>query len=578
MNVGGAMNFIYVVGISLFFFLNPLQAKQYNGDIQPDLKVLDQEIHQLKSQLKQKPGNLDVKTGLANRLKDRGRYRESLTLFREILKQKPGHQKALEGVTPILLCQLDLKALRKHLKSADSKAHWVKKIKAQMHQVTHQFPLAERLWREILKKEPKDEDALLGLGECFRAMGQTREAENKFKQVIALDPKRTKPLILLADMATTRRDLEAAHQYIQKALLVNPLNSDAHYALGWYLFLKERLEPSVKELYLAIRLNPWNQKARSLLGNGHNSKGYPDNLRRMETAGAIKYIEKKISQRAYPKAYRELYHLTKKYKNDPLIYTHLAAVALYENHLDRVIQYSFKALELDPHWGMAHYLISEAMEIKAFNINQISQAIHRSITLMDIKVPKGLREVFINYDSLPPHYQKLVCISVNPLKRFLPAMAKRGITHYIMPLYQWLYEAPRVPLTKGQRIPDGRLWDDVKGCGGLYAVTGYGTLNNWLYGDFNVLCHEFAHQVHLNAFTDAQRSQVRRLFERAKKEGRTLDYYAYKNQWEYFAQGVEAFISNVKLPNILDTSIHTSRELYQKDPELYMFIAGLDSE
>ena len=68
---------------------------------------------------------------------------------------------------------------------------------------------------------------------------------------------------------------------------------------------------------------------------------------------------------------------------------------------------------------------------------------------------------------------------------------------------------------------------------------------------------------------------IRKLYERARQEGRTLDYYAAANEYEYFAQGYEAFISDRKRPSAGVTARHTSHELISRDPELYRFLVKL---
>ena len=47
---------------------------------------------------------------------------------------------------------------------------------------------------------------------------------------------------------------------------------------------------------------------------------------------------------------------------------------------------------------------------------------------------------------------------------------------------------------------------------------------------------------------------------------------------EYFAQGVEAYVSEEKLSDQKITSGHTCRELQQRDPELYEFIRKLKAK
>ena len=91
----------------------------------------------------------------------------------------------------------------------------------------------------------------------------------------------------------------------------------------------------------------------------------------------------------------------------------------------------------------------------------------------------------------------------------------------------------------------------------------------------NIIAHEFAHQVHIAALGTDDVRLVRRLYERAVREGRTLDFYAAADEYEYFAQGYEAFVSSIKRPAASVTARHTNRELFGRDPQLYQLFVRL---
>jgi len=62
------------------------------------------------------------------------------------------------------------------------------------------------------------------------------------------------------------------------------------------------------------------------------------------------------------------------------------------------------------------------------------------------------------------------------------------------------------------------------------------------------------------------------------KERKTLDFYADSNEWEYFAVGVEAYVSDEKLADQKLAYGHTRRELLERDPDLYDFIESLSQQ
>lgn len=128
---------------------------------------------------------------------------------------------------------------------------------------------------------------------------------------------------------------------------------------------------------------------------------------------------------------------------------------------------------------------------------------------------------------------------------------------------------------RGRRTFDGRVWDDVRGVGGLRAATGIEALDEAATFGFDTFAHEVAHQVHFFTFSPLERARVRSLYKAALAEDRCLDYYAASNEAEYFGQGVEAFVSLAKRPGGETTHGHTRWELERVDPKLYAFIATL---
>src|SRR5690606_39545093 len=83
------------------------------------------------------------------------------------------------------------------------------------------------------------------------------------------------------------------------------------------------------------------------------------------------------------------------------------------------------------------------------------------------------------------------------------------------------------------------------------------------------------HQFHGRVFTDTENRQVRRLYQNAMKENRTLDYYSANNEHEYLAQTYPAYFEPVKVHPLNHKSINTTSDLKAKDPELYTFLDGL---
>jgi tetratricopeptide (TPR) repeat protein len=249
----------------------------------------------------------------------------------------------------------------------------------------------------------------------------------------------------------------------------------------------------------------------------------------------------------------------------------------HQKEYDSALDWFFKVLDIHPDYGLAHYGVSRSLLRKKDKINVKFAEIEKNFAAKDAPEPPAMRDVFINYDQLDLDLQKILRLSVQPLKNYLQTLKTAGSTFYLIPFHKLLWESPHHSGMKGTRTFDLRLWDDVKGCGGIQATSGEDWEKDVKYLRFNVVTHEFAHQVH-SYLTEEQRKEIKRLFRKAKKERLTLDFYADFNEWEYFAVGVEAYVSEEKLADQKLAYGHTRKELLERDPDLYNFIEGLGKQ
>jgi len=91
---------------------------------------------------------------------------------------------------------------------------------------------------------------------------------------------------------------------------------------------------------------------------------------------------------------------------------------------------------------------------------------------------------------------------------------------------------------------DSRLWDDVRGMGGHFTVTGIEDVERNIFDKYNTVLHELTHQVH-GVLTADQSRQIEALYQQAKqRDAKTrngfLSRYAGGSVWEYFAEGANA--------------------------------------
>jgi hypothetical protein len=179
------------------------------------------------------------------------------------------------------------------------------------------------------------------------------------------------------------------------------------------------------------------------------------------------------------------------------------------------------------------------------------------------------------YAGLSPARRAVVDRAIAWFGRRLGRLVAIGGRHDLLAEIERTTDAePRLAL-RGKRTFDGRVWDDVRGIGGLRAATGIEALDEAAQFGFDTFVHELAHQVHYYALTQVERARIRELYQRRKLQGTFIDYYAATNEAEYFGQGVEAFAALQKRPACEATHGHTRFELYRVDRDLHDLIASL---
>ena len=256
-----------------------------------------------------------------------------------------------------------------------------------------------------------------------------------------------------------------------------------------------------------------------------------------------------------------------------------AVTAAAAGDRERAIRILFATLAVEPAHPVAHRLLGEALFAQRFASSMAaSDAAFRRLAAVlpvpDVKdVP--IRDFVRRYDELSPSRRLAVDRTAALFSRHIPRLVAVGGRHDLLGELERTTDAgPRHNL-RGKRTFDGRVWDDVRGVGGIQAATGIEALDDAAQFGFDTLAHEIAHQAHFFSLLPLQRARIRALYQRALAGGHCLDYYAASNEAEYFGQGVEAFASLAKRPGGETTHGHTRFELYAVDRELHDFVATL---
>ncbi|HSB12505.1 MAG TPA: tetratricopeptide repeat protein [Blastocatellia bacterium] len=452
-------------------------------------------------------------------------------------------------------------------------------------------------------------------GLVFLAAEDAERARQYFERAVAGSATDIPAQIGLAAVEMLERDYGGAEARLRACLAREPQNSDAHAMLARVLLESDKSSHAAAEAQRAVALDALNvdalyalayarsvernaTEARTLAGRVVGLDSFNFGARRLLSQyvdGDAGYKQKVPEQaRAYyerGRTFKQEGDLTKAEAEfdaalaiEPRYYRALIAigdVCLRQGDYDRAASAAKLATSVDPNGALGHLELSCAYR-------GIQDHARKEIGATDFEALfydggphsayAATREVFPNYSTLNKRQQAVIDSSVAPLASFLPKLARRKARHYLLACDQRPSDLRGFADVADEKTFDGRYYDSLRGVGGRVAVSGIEYLDQAARGGFNTIAHEFAHQVHIAALGKIEVKAIHNLYERARRGSRTLDYYAAANEYEYFAQGYEAFVSGRKRPSAGVTGRHTGEELARRDPELYKFLLNLSGK
>ena len=406
------------------------------------------------------------------------------------------------------------------------------------------FTSAENRLRDFVAKNPQSSIARAALARVYFESDRTADAEYEAARVLTIDAANESALNLLAFVKATQRDASEARRLARRALDLTPNSPSLRRLLSQYL---------------------------------DGQIGYSQQV----SLGARRhYLQAKTLKQA-GKLTEAIVELEAALTDEPLYYRALISLGdiwLRQEDYERAATLAQKALKVDSDGATAHLILSYAnagiqerarieLGAKDFTVEFFNQPAPPKFN--------ATAEIFPNYRSLNTRQQFVIDAAVAPFATFLPTLTRRGARHYLIAFDERASDIKGIEDMPEERTFDGRYFASLRGVGGRVTVSGLEYLDMAARAGYNTVAHEFAHQVHMNALSATDIKRIRKLYENAVREERTLDYYAAADEYEYFAQGYEAYISLVKRPSTGATARHTRAELLQRDPDLFNFIEEL---
>ena len=136
---------------------------------------------------------------------------------------------------------------------------------------------AKRRYEALLRKEPNNEQALLGLAALLRTTGASaQEIENPLKQSVAAHPASANARLALVDFYLRGRDFKAALAAAQEAAAALPSNTAILQALGTTQIAAGEPRQAVSSLTRLAKLAPNSSEPQVLLARAHMAASDPD--------------------------------------------------------------------------------------------------------------------------------------------------------------------------------------------------------------------------------------------------------------------------------------------------------------
>ena len=150
--------------------------------------------------------------------------------------------------------------------------------------------------------------------------------------------------------------------------------------------------------------------------------------------------------------------------------------------------------------------------------------------------------------------EAFVKLTLSARKDIQERMKNSNVALVIIPSDKKMTDVSQFASLKGTKTVDGRIWDDVRGSGGMatgglwaIAVPEENLIEQTPSTDkyaegYSVGLHELAHTIQNKGVSSAERKTITALYEARKKAGGPwTDTYASSNELEYFAQATNCY-------------------------------------
>ncbi len=458
-------------------------------------------------------------------------------------------------------------------------------IRAQLYHQAWLLPAAAAQADRAIAEYPDSPGGYVTKAAVLISQQQYDSALAVAKQVQARFPDSGKGWLLAAEVFFWKRNNPQAGEALAVSLQKDPLDADARFWYGYYLWRKgdATLLPEMTWHWeVALAVNPLHYFTHWHWGNGHTAFTFVDyaepdeEVIRQDLAEA----ERMVAHDSLGLALELIRGISENHFSSAIpdlalgsVY-YLAEEMPRETRLDSALAAFQRSLKRKPHFGPAHNGVAAVIKQRQFSYLDAFDSLENAIHAVQIPADAAFDEVFSDLSAFPgTRARNMVWNQLYTAKAYLPLLSRMGESFHILPLHQDLALVMGDPYFREAVTFDNRQWMDIRGVGS--GATGIEYVERGAHLERNVTLHEYMHLIHGSLLTDREVRRISSLYFQAMKEGRTLDYYAESNDFEYFAQAYPAYFSQIKVHPLNHKSLNTRADLLRKDPQMYAFVDSL---
>jgi cellulose synthase operon protein C len=255
-------------------------------------------------------------------------YADAEKAYRKALDIAPANSDALNGLMTVYIVQKDadkaVAAANAQIAKVPDSSAFYDLLGTALFNAKKDYKGAEAALRKATELDKKNSDALLKLGQVYRAEGSTDQAISTYKQSVKDNPNEVSFYILLGELYESKHDWDSSKSMYQKALQIQADNPLASNNLA-YVMLQQggNIDVALSMAQTARRQMPDSPNAADTLGWAYYKKGL------------------------YPTAIDLFKEAVKKNPNDPTFHYHLGLAyqavdqpILAKEHLQQVLKLS----------------------------------------------------------------------------------------------------------------------------------------------------------------------------------------------------------------------------------------------